>query len=215
MRGSKLRNPANVGFGGIPKLPKCRKPLSSHQTGAGNGSAWRAERRVAPDRPHRALRDELRIDIDRDTNGAGLVYFANYITFLDRAEREAMRTNSRRAFTEADIDNRAVQHRRVAFYGNVATNDRVRTRVRLFDHERRPSEVAFHYEVRRAGDGELICVSEAVKSSQPRRGEPMHELWTYLKDKKYFFLAALAAVLVVALMLLFSGSGSPFIYSLF
>lgn len=43
----------------------------------------------------------------------------------------------------------------------------------------------------------------------------MNELWAYLKDKKYVFLAALAAALVVALMVLFSGSESPFIYSLF
>lgn len=159
----KVANPAGVRFDGIAKLPNDENPYQLTREAQETGrlgvltGEWLPLDRVA------GFATDYAIDIDRDTNGAGLVYFANYITFMDRAEREAMRTNSRRRFTEADIDGRAIQHRRVAFYGNVATNDRVLTRVRLFEHGQDRSKIAFQYEVRRAGDGALICLSEAAK----------------------------------------------------
>ena len=49
------------------------------------------------------------IDVDRDTNGAGLVYFANYVAFMDTAERLAL---------DGVAPERSLRHRRIAYYGN-------------------------------------------------------------------------------------------------
>jgi probable biosynthetic protein (TIGR04098 family) len=159
----KVATPASVDLSGMVKLPDAENPYHltkrAEETGELGilGEGWRPIDLV------QGFEVSHDIDIDRDTNGAGLVYFANYVTFMDRADREAMRANSQRRFTEAEITSRVVQERRVAYYGNVATNDRVRTRVHLFAHDDRPTSVGIRYEMRRGEDAQLICLSEAVK----------------------------------------------------
>ena len=105
------------------------------------------------------------IDIDRDTNGAGIVYFANYVTFMNRAERETMDA-MQRSVSPARRDlagPRPSQQRRIAYFGNVSTSDRIHTRVCVFRRETDTASIAFRYEMRRDEDGELICLSEAIK----------------------------------------------------
>ncbi len=102
------------------------------------------------------------IDPDRDTNGAGLIYFANYITFMDAAERGAVAAAKHRTRPSSGY---VVQQRRVAFYGNASPSDTVHTRVTLFHDPARPELIGARYAIYRKEDDELICLSEAIKRS--------------------------------------------------
>ena len=110
------------------------------------------------------------IDIDRDTNGAGIVYFANYVAFMNRAERETVDAMPSASACGPKV--RIIQQRRIAYFGNASTSDRVHTRVRVFRRDTDTAKVAFRYEMRREEDDELICLSEAIKvlCEPPERG---------------------------------------------
>jgi len=101
------------------------------------------------------------IDPDRDTNGAGLVYFANYFAFLETAERSAAQRS-----TWVTVRNARARHlriRRTAFYGKVDLTDRLRTTVSFFQSPADPSIAGVRYAMRRESDDLLICLSEAIK----------------------------------------------------
>lgn len=105
------------------------------------------------------------IDPDRDTNGAGLVYFCQYVAFMDRAEREAMTENSARAFSREEISLRTLKSRRLAYYGNVDVSDVLEIRVKIWQNTR--GDLGFRYAIIRQSDGEFICLSEAIKRFNP------------------------------------------------
>jgi probable biosynthetic protein (TIGR04098 family) len=100
------------------------------------------------------------IDIDRDTNGAGIVYFANYVAFMNRAERETIDPMPP-APAAGPTAVRVIQQRRIAYFGNASTSDRIHTRVRVFrrEAEHRRSRSA---RTRREEDGD----SSASRSHQ-------------------------------------------------
>lgn len=111
----------------------------------------------------------VQINPDRDINGVGLVYFANYITFLDIAERSLLQRITPAGAHHA-IDRRSLVEREIAYYGNAAAGDRLLVDVtahRLAPAPADPREVAllwFDYSIRRESDRRLICLSRAVKS---------------------------------------------------
>ncbi len=155
--------PANADFSGLPVLSNDENPYHLTRAAEDDGllgvldTAWRCvDRRPGFQTVHV-------IDIDRDTNGAGLVYFANYFAFMDAAERAAMAENSTRGFDADQIAGRVVRHRRVAYYGNVSLTDRVSTQVSLFTRPDDDQSLGVRYATRRDEDGRLICLSEAVK----------------------------------------------------
>jgi len=100
------------------------------------------------------------IDPDRDTNGAGLIYFANYVTFMDAAERAALAASRD---TVSRARGYVVQQRRIAFYGNASPTDTLRIQVTLFHDTGRPSLICARFAIYRQEDEELICLSEAIK----------------------------------------------------
>lgn len=102
------------------------------------------------------------INPDRDTNGAGLVYFANYVAFMDWAERRAMSENASSGFSAREIDYRALLRRKLAYYGNARIDDGVRIRISMF--RRGAREAGFRYRLERESDGKLIAISESVKT---------------------------------------------------
>ncbi len=108
------------------------------------------------------------INPDRDTNGAGLVYFAQYVAFLDMAERAALRSNSRRALQDNEINFRSLERRKLAYYGNVDIQDTLQIRVSLFGHA--DGRLGFRYQVYRKSDHKLIALSEAIKHPGPLEG---------------------------------------------
>jgi probable biosynthetic protein (TIGR04098 family) len=155
--------PANADFSGLAPLPNDENPYHLTRSAEATGrlevldDTWQpADRR--PGFEHRYA-----IDPDRDTNGAGLVYFANYVAFMDAAERAALAGNCRQPFTAAGVTRRTVEHRRIAYYGNVDVADSVRTEVALFLRGDDATRVGVRYTIRRNEDGRLICLSEAVK----------------------------------------------------
>jgi probable biosynthetic protein (TIGR04098 family) len=68
---------------------------------------------------------EYRLIPDRDLNGAGLVYFANYPMFLDICEREVLASGSV-PLPHDLIDRRTVVRRRIAYLNNAASRDTLR-----------------------------------------------------------------------------------------
>ncbi len=103
------------------------------------------------------------INPDRDSNGAGLVYFANYFAFMDFADRKAMSESSKRDFLRSEIDSRALRHRKTCYLGNVNLDSSIAVEVDIFEDEARPEQIGFRYKIFRQSDQALICLSEAIK----------------------------------------------------
>lgn len=151
--------PANGDFSAIPPLPPADNPYHLTKLAEESGELGLLGTEWEP-----ALGDPVEerqaIDPDRDSNGAGLVYFANYVVFMNQAERVAMR---RAGLPEADVLSRAVRARRIAYYGNAGVSGYLRTRVTPFRSSRRPRDLGFRYTIRRDEDDALISLSEAIK----------------------------------------------------
>jgi len=155
--------PANAQFGSLPLLPNDQNPYHLTKAAQDSGQLGVLDDSWTPVDERPGFDVGYTIDPDRDTNGAGLVYFANYIIFMDSAERVAMSTNASGRFGEAAIAGRALTWRRVAYYGNVALTDTIRTTVSLFVKPGDDRVLGIRYAIRREADGRLICRSEAVK----------------------------------------------------
>lgn len=112
------------------------------------------------------------INPDRDINGVGLVYFANYVTFLDSAERNLMNEVSTAGGVGLDVDSRSLIEREIAYYANAKADDVVEVEIRASRLERCPGDlpgavlVRFDYRAHRCSDGRLLCVSTATKLIQ-------------------------------------------------
>jgi probable biosynthetic protein (TIGR04098 family) len=159
----KVASPAGTDFSSIARLPNDDNPYHLTREAKETRELGLLTADWQPVGPLDGFEAMYAIDIDRDTNGAGLFYFANYVTIMDRSEREAMQA-SPRPFSDVEIAGRDVETRRIAYFGNVSTADRIRTRVFTFVDPRDATRVAFRYLMHRDEDGELICMSEAVKA---------------------------------------------------
>ena len=151
--------PASADFSGLTPLPNDDNPY--HLTRAaseGRGLGVLDDRWV----PAGSFEHRYRIDVGRDTNGAGLVYFANYATFMETAERLTLESL-------ALPSHGSLSHRRIAYYGNADVADTIRTRVTVLRNPDVPQALGFRYAIERHEDGRTICLSEAVKTllSQP------------------------------------------------
>ena len=108
---------------------------------------------------------------DRDLNGAGLVYFANYPVFLDICERQILK-QGRRPLSDQQLDRRALVRRRSAYLNNASSRDTLAIELEawLDDAAARESGQAdqdvsllVSYRMRRLSDGRLMMVSWAEK----------------------------------------------------
>ena len=115
------------------------------------------------------------IDTDRDLNGAGLVYFANFICFLDRAEREILSGLPDPIPVEL-LDGRSSYRRRIGYYGNAQGTDRLHiflaARMNIL-----PSgdgsgllDLGMDYQVRRSSDNKEILISSCRKVARFEKG---------------------------------------------
>jgi probable biosynthetic protein (TIGR04098 family) len=153
--------PANGDFSRFPALPNDDNPYQLTRSAQASGNLGLLDEPWKSADPGREGFDVMyAIDPDRDTNGAGLVYFANFFAFMDAAERTAA-ANAVPAVR--DCDGRLVQSRRTAFYGNVDVTGRLRTRVWFFLDPKQPSLIGARYAMHREEDGVMICLSEAIK----------------------------------------------------
>jgi probable biosynthetic protein (TIGR04098 family) len=106
---------------------------------------------------------QYQLDPDRDANGAGLIYFANFVCFLDFAERTIL--NHHRA-PQTFIDARSTFWRRMGYFGNAPVTDRLNITIRAKVYSQADRAVlGFDYRIRRESDGKLILVSSSRKSA--------------------------------------------------
>jgi hypothetical protein len=100
---------------------------------------------------------------DRDLNGAGLVYFANYPMFLDICERDVL-ASARVPLTDDLIDRRTLVRRRSAYLNNASSRDTLRIEIEPW---LRASDAGLHLHVNgrmfRRSDDRLMMVATARK----------------------------------------------------
>src|SRR5262249_6858557 len=102
---------------------------------------------------------DYELNPDRDLNGVGLLYFANYVAFMDVAERQLLAAACE--LSAADIDRRLTVRRRIGYYGNAQANDRLAIEVEAFALPGR--RLLLHHRVHRRSDDRLIAVSSVEK----------------------------------------------------
>jgi probable biosynthetic protein (TIGR04098 family) len=110
---------------------------------------------------------------DRDLNGAGLIYFANYPTFLDIAERQMLANENDFGFVEELINRRTLLHRKTAYFSNATSNESLRINVKAWiespfrtntpDPALAPIRLVFQFEMHRRSDNRLMLRSSATK----------------------------------------------------
>ena len=147
--------PANADFSAIPPLPNDENPYHVSRAAKETGSLGLIDDGWTPIGD--AFEFLYELDADRDTNGAGLVYFVHYVTAMERAER-AM---SEHGTLPRD---RSLRHRRIAYYGNADPHDTVRVRLAAYRDPGRADRVGVRATLDRQQDGQLICLSEAIKA---------------------------------------------------
>jgi probable biosynthetic protein (TIGR04098 family) len=160
-RAIRVAPPANADFSDLPPLPDEENPyhvtrpaLKGRSLGVVDGN-WQELS---------TFEYRYEIDVDRDTNGAGLVYFAHYPAFMATAERLALAHCASRIAPERVV-RRSLRHRRIAYYGNVDVTDAITIRITTLVSDLNPDAVGFRYHIVRVADGETICVSEAIKAT--------------------------------------------------
>jgi len=152
--------PADVDFSALPPLSNDDNPYHLTRAAEEHGRLGVLDDGWLPVGSHEHRYD---VDVDRDTNGAGLVYFANFVAFMESAERLTLGT-----LALADLDvaaaGRSLRHRRIAYYGNAGLFDTLLVRVTVLRHPATPDRIGFRYSVERQEDGQAICRSEALKA---------------------------------------------------
>lgn len=165
VKGNSLLNvapPANGDFTGLPPLPNHENPYHLTRAAVESGSlglldsAW-----TSIGGP---LEYRHQIDVDRDTNGAGLVYFANYVSFMETAERLAVGGGPPDTSGRSARGSRSLRHRRIAYYGNADISDTIVVRTEMLTCEQAPDSIGFRYSIEREEDGRTICLSEVIKA---------------------------------------------------
>jgi len=157
----KIAPPAGVSFDAFSKLDPKDRILSisgyvekNKKIGYFDAPPWNAE--------FGAGSYEYRIFPERDTNGAGLVYFANYIAFIHYAEA-ALHEKIGAAFSRK-FERLEIQKRHIVYMGNVSCDDSLEIGTECFRNASRGDLVGLRHLLRRKYDGKLIAVSESIKA---------------------------------------------------
>ena len=106
---------------------------------------------------------EYRIVPDRDLNGAGLLYFANYPMILDICEREALSP----LIPEDMLDRRTIVRRRSAYLNNAASHDTLVVETEAWLKRGPETRLFVNARMSRRSDGRLMIVSTAEKAITP------------------------------------------------
>jgi probable biosynthetic protein (TIGR04098 family) len=171
--------PANMDFTGIPELSALPDSLTLCRLARTTGAFFEAEPEDV-DLFEGVREFDYELDADRDMNGAGLVYFANYIAFLDRAERGVL-TDLAHPIPASVLDARSTYHRRIGYFGNAQATDTLRVaaraRMRSLPSERhgRLIDIGFDYRIIRLSDDKEIAISSCRKVSPMEAGSPDEE----------------------------------------
>jgi len=140
----RVSQPANADLSVLPALAE---PPDGHRA---NREAEAAGRFFSPregSAPTTSTEIAYDIDPDRDVNGVGLVYFANFTSFFERGERAALARVPHGGLPRDIVDRRETRRRVTGFFANAAGDDALRLRV----------EIALHPEPIRTSEGALGC----------------------------------------------------------
>jgi probable biosynthetic protein (TIGR04098 family) len=105
------------------------------------------------------------VDPDRDMNGVGLVYFCNYVAFMDVAERTLLEAEG--TYPPELLDWRLTVRRQVGFYGNARSREPLAIEVEASTLPGAGDRLVVHHRIRRTGDDRLIAVASAEKWLRP------------------------------------------------
>lgn len=173
----KKSRPADPGF---DRIPETAEPPDSHtesNRAKESGMLFDVPDGYVPlsDGP---VRVEYEIVPDRDLNGAGLLYFANYPMILDIAERKYLNGIS---FDDDLIDHRTLVHRKAAYFANASQKERLNIDIQAWvnnpvltgeDPDIAPVRLLLNYRMERESDQRMMMVSTAKKVIM---GRPMGE----------------------------------------
>lgn len=180
--------PANVDFSQIPELPTQPDSLALCRVARSKGAFFDAEPGDLDAYP--GEREFVyKFDQDRDMNGAGLIYFANFIAILDAAERGVL-ADLPHEIPLAAVDARSTYRRRIGYYGNAQATDslRVLVKTRLRDlpsvRHGRVVDMGFDYRVRRLSDDKEIVVSSSRKVSPMEPGSETERWFTAMAARR-------------------------------
>lgn len=167
----KKGRPAHPRFAGIPALsePPDSYVLTKQAEQDGHfglaGAGWIPMTDGPVERDYRLIPD-------RDLNGAGLVYFANYPMFLDICERDVL-LSAPWPFSDDLVDRRTVIRRQSAYLNNASSSDTLRieiepwVRVARAPGAPRQDSIDLHLHVNgrmhRRSDNRLMMVSTVRK----------------------------------------------------
>ncbi|MFN8542855.1 MAG: LnmK family bifunctional acyltransferase/decarboxylase [Candidatus Binatia bacterium] len=156
----KVTTPSNAHVDAVPPLPEEPDSYTLIKTARAHGRFFDPP----PDAtPLWAGAREVRCPInpDRDLNGVGLLYFCNYVAFMDFAERVALEDAG--GFPPESLDARVTTRRRIGFYGNATAHDTLAVDVEAHVLGRQPTRLLVTHRVRRASDERLIAVASVEK----------------------------------------------------
>jgi probable biosynthetic protein (TIGR04098 family) len=159
----RISTPANASLDAIPALPMQPESYRMVREAQVRGSFFEPPPGVRP-LISPSLVTTIPINPDRDLNGVGLLYFANYVAFLNAAERAALHRSD--AFPPAALERRATVRRRIGFYGNARGSDALVVEVDVFPLG--GVRLLVNHRVRRQSDDRLI----AIASAERRLGDP-------------------------------------------
>jgi probable biosynthetic protein (TIGR04098 family) len=158
----KMAQPENLNFDSMPELPAQPDSLNLCRAAKADGTFQQM------DSSHTDMGSRLVtyvIDPDRDANGAGLIYFANFVCFLEYAERVLL--NDRQMPSHL-IDARSTYWRRLGYFGNAQVTDQLQIQIsgRAGVLDDSHLLLSFDYRVNRASDGKMILISSSRKSAK-------------------------------------------------
>jgi probable biosynthetic protein (TIGR04098 family) len=167
----KKSRPANAGFRNVRELAEAPPSYAAVKT------AEKAGRFDLPDSSYLPLTgnvdsSDYKLIAERDVNGVGLVYFANYPVFLDICEREAL-VRAMRRIPEELCNRRTLLRRRSAYLNNASWKDTLRIETQVWIKnpfpaqgpapEMGPIRLFSNQRMYRQSDSRLMMVSTAEK----------------------------------------------------
>ncbi len=168
----KKSRPAQPGVDNIPKIAEVPDSYTLIKEASQEGNFGPPPEHFSLITPE-TLQVEYQIEPDRDLNGVGLLYFANYCMIQDIAERRLLPGKPVIPISHDLLDARTVVSRRSAYLANAHQSDSILVSIDawlenpfLSGHpapEMAPVRLFMNYEMVRRSDGRKMLVSSAEK----------------------------------------------------
>ncbi len=146
--------PSGFRYQHLDRLPPELSPRTAYDAARRSGS-------FVPDDGTLLLRDDLRlayeVDMGRDLNGVGLLYFASYFEIADSALAKAWRQLGR---DDASFLDRVVHAQRVLFLANADACASLAIRIRRFEVPAQPGREVFDIGISERGSGRVLAIIE-------------------------------------------------------